>query len=388
MNIVRLFYKLNIYKKMYNTWRYTIASSIDKPVPCENKKNIIFELRSRRDERIAIILFYFFDQCFANSYLIKNNLHLSSFLNFKSDLVKIKSVFIVKKPVMRIDLVLCDTGKIAHEYMVKYPNIPVLYYDVCCFKRTISGVRLKQDFIVMPYAMHPTIYKLNQISKISYLRKSDRLFRIFFSGNSIMPLYDNYNLKSLFEILSRAQIISSLQQELDASSLVPFDKCMCLTKSGYINKLVLHVWTEQTRLAQSELIKYDEWLDTLAKADFFLHCPGIAVPQCHNQIESMAVGCIPITEFPHMFEPALENGINCISYKGESGLLTAIQMVLSMPTKEITNLRNNVINYYDSWLSPQAFVSRLEAKIQYSNSDRQKFYIISDYSVEYLLREI
>ena len=38
------------------------------------------------------------------------------------------------------------------------------------------------------------------------------------------------------------------------------------------------------------------------------------MPMCHNIIESMAVGVIPITNYPEWFDPDLEHMKNCIVF--------------------------------------------------------------------------
>ena len=47
----------------------------------------------------------------------------------------------------------------------------------------------------------------------------------------------------------------------------------------------------------AERIKAEAALDALAKADFFLACPGVGMPLCHNLIEAIAAGAIPILQY-------------------------------------------------------------------------------------------
>lgn len=67
-----------------------------------------------------------------------------------------------------------------------------------------------------------------------------------------------------------------------------------LLNSDYIQKCIILHKTNFRIPAQ-------KWLDVVAKSDFFLCAPGVQIPLCHNAIESMAVGTIPITNYPDWF---------------------------------------------------------------------------------------
>jgi hypothetical protein len=109
-------------------------------------------------------------------------------------------------------------------------------------------------------------------------------------------------------------------------------------------------------------IEEPDWLDTLARSDFFLSPPGIVMPMCHNIIEAMAVGTIPITNYPEWMRPNLVHMQNCIVFDDEADLIRKMQLALSLNESEIARMRANVIDYYRKHLDPRSFVRGLEAR--------------------------
>lgn len=81
------------------------------------------------------------------------------------------------------------------------------------------------------------------------------------------------------------------------------------------------------------------------------------MPLCHNAIESMAVGTIPVTNYPDWFFPSLEHLKNCIRFTTKEDLIETIKLVLSMDKFQIEQLRKNVLEYYDQYLSCDSFLA-------------------------------
>jgi hypothetical protein len=73
----------------------------------------------------------------------------------------------------------------------------------------------------------------------------------------------------------------------------------------------------------------------------------------------MAVGTIPITQYPELFYPALEHGKNCLVFNSEQSLLDVINFVLQMKSTDIERLKQQAINYYEEYLAPEITIQRL-----------------------------
>ena len=50
---------------------------------------------------------------------------------------------------------------------------------------------------------------------------------------------------------------------------------------------------------------------------------------CHNAIEAMAVGTVPVLEYASLFSPPLEHGVNCIDLSSFEDIDDAIKEILS-----------------------------------------------------------
>jgi hypothetical protein len=112
------------------------------------------------------------------------------------------------------------------------------------------------------------------------------------------------------------------------------------------------------------------WLSTLATSDFFLCPPGYVMPMCHNTVEAMAVGAIPIINYPEWFDPHLEHLQNCIAFDEKGDLLAKLNEVLAMDAGQIARMRQRVIAYYDQCLAPERFVRKIEL------SERRKVVVL------------
>jgi len=102
-------------------------------------------------------------------------------------------------------------------------------------------------------------------------------------------------------------------------------------------------------------------LETLSRCDVFLAPPGVFMPLCHNAVEAMAVGCIPLTNYADWFTPRLMHMRNCIEFTDEDDLVEKAKMVLKMEPERLAAMRANVIDYYDRFLDPDRFLDRLVA---------------------------
>ena len=83
------------------------------------------------------------------------------------------------------------------------------------------------------------------------------------------------------------------------------------------------------------------------------------MPWCHNCVEAMSAGAIPILEYFELFYPPLQHLENCITYSGYEGLEAAINLALSMDPDEIERLRKNVFDYYNNYLSMESITKKI-----------------------------
>lgn len=210
--------------------------------------------------------------------------------------------------------------------------------------------------IVIPYSMHPVIYKLKHHEKLFKFRNNKKMLRIFFSGMCGLDYYHS-KLAEQFKKLSRFQIVEIIINSGLVTIINSRRDIKKLLRGKYKN-IFAFVNTKKTVVFQ------EHWLDTISRSDFFLSPPGDVRPMCHNIIEAMAVGTIPITNYSEWFHPALVDGRNCIVFDSEKELIEKIKTVLEMDSGKIKEMRDEVIKYYESYLSPASFINQIESNIE------------------------
>ncbi|QEF99365.1 hypothetical protein Mal15_34290 [Stieleria maiorica] len=201
--------------------------------------------------------------------------------------------------------------------------------------------------LVMPYPMHP-----QQITDATEARE-DMLRRrikagIFFAGNQNRR-YGRDSMHHEFGVLSRLEILSTLRSHFDV-------RIATRDSGGRDDQIVL-------RDSASDPIPAQDWMNTIAAHQFFLCCPGASQPVCHNAIEAMSVGTIPILEYADRFHPELVDGVNAICFRGRKGLVAAIRRIDSMPPEKRARLSRNVCQHYDAHLDGGRFLKRLRDEL-------------------------
>jgi hypothetical protein len=202
---------------------------------------------------------------------------------------------------------------------------------------------------LFPYGPHPnnfsrlaTTYTKTSISSNRELR---RPVRVFFSGRLSYNLnHDHLVVERCFGVPCRQTIIAELRRSFpnavwidDHTERARFDR------QGHRGNTPLCIATFRGDPRH--------WLTELGKADFFLCLPGSHMLMCHNAIESMSAGCVPILCYENWFFPNLAHGVNCLSYRDLNGLKFAIKTALTMREDEVAALRLQVMDYYERYLN-------------------------------------
>ncbi len=207
--------------------------------------------------------------------------------------------------------------------------------------------------IIMPYPIHPSHARSDLKDQLKSLRSSEKKVGIFFSGDT--KGYIRNRVRYPKAKLPRLKIVNHIldgmgKDVLHAGTLSIFQNL----KDSYIRKCIIvdtnKIWVDD---------KY--WLENLARANFFLSPPGIVMPMCHNIVEAMAVGAIPITNYPEWFDPPLTHMKDCIVFDEKDDLIEKLKAALRMDQSKIEKMRNNTIAYYKNHLDPYTFVNRIES---------------------------
>jgi len=204
-----------------------------------------------------------------------------------------------------------------------------------------------------PFTLHPSTLHLDMDLDRERLREIPRRWRLFFSGACSQRSYDTHWIRREFGMVPRSRVLEIISHELP--TVAPLS-------SAEVNELLSEeipgfVWVPESAAA----IPQERWLEVLAHAAVFAAAPGVSYPMCHNIIEAMAVGTVPLTEYPEQFDPPLRHGENCLVYSGEEGLRSRVHEIAQMPAAALTTLGTAAADYYDCHIAPEPFVRSLEA---------------------------
>ncbi len=211
--------------------------------------------------------------------------------------------------------------------------------------------------IWIPYSFHPIAYKNGIDRTIEKLRNNSRKLKIIFVGNSVAKGYGLRKLKDWYNKLTRYEGIQAVLEINDkVKNVKNFAKFReDIKKGGYLNECRL------LRTDHAMKLSIRNYWDIISRSDFFLALSGTDYPMCHNAIESMAVGTIPIMGYGEWFFPPLEHGENAVIYSDKEDLKAKVRDVLNMDDQTIQKMRSNAIDYYDKHLSSESFINKVEA---------------------------
>lgn len=208
----------------------------------------------------------------------------------------------------------------------------------------------------MPFPLFPGVYARGEDRNIETLRRHPRPWRVFFGGDALLGKYSQPSITQVYGKLPRTDVLEHLRQTLPAAHWIdPQDQQAFDALRGESFDGLVIMNTRRCR------VPVEQWLSTVASGRFYLACPGYRYPMSHNIIEALAVGAIPITQYPELFFPALEDGKNCLVFHGPDDLTAVVQRAVHMPEDEAARLAAGAAAYYDRFLSPQATVSGLMA---------------------------
>lgn len=272
---------------------------------------------------------------------------------------------IVKKPDTHM---LKNTRYVFYEDSTKLKKLS-LPDHIKKFKMKYNIFSEEREGIDFPYYISPDCYDTGESEQIPDFQKTNRTMRLFFSGNMSPEKYNNNLISAYFHKLNRIEMVNELEKSLaaDQKVLITDQSQYAGYLTGYHNIFLYSIWYWGDIKDISARVFSQDWLKTLAHADFFLACPGTSMPMCHNIIEAIAVGTIPVTQYPEYFSPPLEHGKTCITFTSLEDLSTQVLRLFSMDEQEIKEMRSQVIEYYNTYLKPETFINNLST--QYSGGN-------------------
>ena len=205
--------------------------------------------------------------------------------------------------------------------------------------------------VVAPYWMHPNVYKTGLADSLATWRNGPKSVKMLFAGNISREIY-GYKGPLNRDKLGRVEILDLIQAEFGERTITvrTREEFKDILGGAYRNSIVLFDGTK-ARLSR------EEWFPALSLCEYFLALPGVLMPMSHNLIEAMALGCIPICNYPEWLSPGLVHGDNCLAFSDRDSLMRSVEAALGAPDSVTSCMRTSVLDYFDTHLQPRAFVS-------------------------------
>ena len=96
----------------------------------------------------------------------------------------------------------------------------------------------------------------------------------------------------------------------------------------------------------------------------------MTMPLCHNVLEAMSVGVVPIINYGNWLNPSLVNNENCLTFDTLQSLDTVINKAIAMPEKEYVHLQKNVIEYYQKYYQSFSFKDKTNTQLILINESK------------------
>ena len=213
----------------------------------------------------------------------------------------------------------------------------------------------QKDTYHVPMSEFPGIYH-NSNWEVNSEKDSKRKKSVFMVGNIDRTYYGNISKEKIFDIPSRREVADFIYKQeyyKKVNSVLEIEKFI---QSEIDNKVLLIDTFSNFEIRGEQLKKI------LKKFDFYLALPGIIIPQSHNIIEAMSMGCITILHktYANLFRPVLHDKRNCVIYENMEELNEILYKLSDFENTQVIKLRNNVVAYYNEYLAPEAVVKQIK----------------------------
>jgi hypothetical protein len=216
-----------------------------------------------------------------------------------------------------------------------------------------SRLHRNEGLTLFPYRQAPQFNLDPGMPRWPDLEDEGRPIAVSFFGHFKHRDYDNTRALAEFGAHGRRDLIETLLRELAPEQLFVAGRGSSAERQG-AGKFVLG--------KDEELPILPEYARLLRHSNYFLCCPGTGFLLCHNMIESMLMGCIPIVERPELTGLPLVAGENCLSFRGLAGLVETVKECLADGAERAPRMRARLRDVVRDHLEPGSFAAALDVK--------------------------
>ena len=275
---------------------------------------------------------------------------------------KLKGIFPAKKKTTGFSIIVSDNKEALDS---SDPNVLKVHINYLLLKNKFNNIdTVTENDLYYPIGLHKNFLDFSiesEVLKAAF--NSERKIGAIFAGNTISnsnPGKSAYNrsiTKELLNINTRVEMFSHIAEKIQAEYIYfPDNLGVFLNdmESGYLKNKIVLINTQKFSIPR------DKYFNILLNANFYIHMCGSKQPFCHNQIESMLAGCIPITQFKQFFVPGFEHKLNSLLFDTLDELGFLLLGVASGEYDDLLNsMRKNIICYYKKHHSFESFKNKL-----------------------------
>lgn len=220
----------------------------------------------------------------------------------------------------------------------------------------------------IPMSFHPYMYHYQLWNKEIEL-PNNRYNALFCYGNFNRNAYLDIK-KTDFKVASRTELLNFLEDDPNFTSIKSSGELE--NKGETLNQKLVFAMRENYQIEMKDIRSH------LALFNFYLCCPGVVMPLCHNVVEAMSVGTIPIIEkeYADVMYPNLEHLKNVVIFNDLNDLKMLLkERLFVLSNDEILAIRKNVFDYYEEFLSPTGMIKNLNKNI----ADVKKIYLQAEH---------
>ena len=220
----------------------------------------------------------------------------------------------------------------------------------------------KNNNFVLPFYLTKNFYILNKIDNLKALTKSEKKFKIIFSGSSHKEWYTEHNFKDIENknILNRPQILEIVKSNFSEKLLLVKNSNQLKEIDSQIKEILI-IETNPEIEKRKKILPQEKNLELISNSNFFLCMPGASMPLCYHLIESCLVGTVPILSYNNYLHPKFSND-EALFYSNEKELIETINYALNMDKKSYSSMQNKIINYYEKHLSTNGVYNSISKK--------------------------
>lgn len=213
------------------------------------------------------------------------------------------------------------------------------------------------DSFHIPMSFHPLMYHKNLWNK-NVRNQNNRINSIFCYGNFDDKAYLEID-RTGFKVINRRKLYEFFKEQYEFHLIKNQEDLNQILSEKPMGK---YIFAEKYVYP----LPMEEIQNTLSEFRFFLCCPGVVMPLCHNVIEAMSVGTVPIIqrEYAQVMYPQLENGKNAIIFENIDDLKDILDnQFFNTSESDFKMMSDNVLKYYRDFLSPESVVENINQNL-------------------------